>query len=329
MARKEREEASGGIFISHCHEDNALAVELAEFLESRGYSVYVDVRSLKGGDNLIRRIARFINAAAKVVAILSRASIGRRWVQTEIEWTLTRELKEKIDLLVPFVVDDDALGWFRDDICLGNKLAIVEAGSDKSKGFSRVLDALPPLGARETGTRSPRDPLSESDVRSLDVVDLVAQSVALAGEGKGDEAAALAGEATRRAREAGMKGKIPRLAESIPRQMPGGEEPKEGETVLEYAPGASPLRAAALTHPGKVREENEDAFGISPEHDLVLVSDGMGGANAGAVASRIVTQVLPRLIRKRLATPLACAEISLAVRDAIVELGAEIQERGN
>src|SRR5208282_3207942 len=80
------------------------------------------------------------------------------------------------------------------------------------------------------------------------------------------------------------------------------------------------LRWSGLTHRGRVRANNEDAFlglavdGYGANHlgktgesslasvDLVFaVSDGMGGAHAGEFASRIVvdrvTQLLPRSFR--------------------------------
>jgi len=46
-----------------------------------------------------------------------------------------------------------------------------------------------------------------------------------------------------------------------------------------------PLVAAGLAHPGQQRPENEDAFGSFAEHRLFIVADGMGGHNAGEVAS--------------------------------------------
>lgn len=70
-----------------------------------------------------------------------------------------------------------------------------------------------------------------------------------------------------------------------------------------------------LTDRGKQRRSNEDAlatlqgaakFGAGARAlGLYIVSDGMGGAAAGEVASQIVTGTLSRLLRERLFTPRA------------------------
>lgn len=82
--------------------------------------------------------------------------------------------------------------------------------------------------------------------------------------------------------------------------------------------GQVALRAAARTHPGRVREGNEDsvllirltgllAGGASPEMGFFAVADGMGGHESGEVASRRVLQhlgvaVIDRVFKRTLLT---------------------------
>ncbi len=51
-----------------------------------------------------------------------------------------------------------------------------------------------------------------------------------------------------------------------------------------------PYRCAMLSHPGRVRKNNEDACATSKENGAFVVCDGMGGAAAGEVASRVASQ---------------------------------------
>ena len=55
------------------------------------------------------------------------------------------------------------------------------------------------------------------------------------------------------------------------------------------------IKFAELTHTGKVREHNEDAIGSNPDIGLMVLADGMGGYNAGEVASGIAVQTITEL----------------------------------
>lgn len=51
------------------------------------------------------------------------------------------------------------------------------------------------------------------------------------------------------------------------------------------------LEIAGMTDPGLVRAQNEDAIAYSVPHGFAILADGMGGYNAGEVASSIATTV--------------------------------------
>jgi protein phosphatase len=60
------------------------------------------------------------------------------------------------------------------------------------------------------------------------------------------------------------------------------------------------LEFAAKTDTGRVRPHNEDSIAISEDCGLAILADGMGGYNAGEVASGIATQVLRESLEMRL-----------------------------
>src|SRR6476661_3459205 len=52
------------------------------------------------------------------------------------------------------------------------------------------------------------------------------------------------------------------------------------------------LEIASCTDPGMVRAHNEDSIASDASKGLVVLADGMGGYNAGEVASGMATTVL-------------------------------------
>ena len=55
------------------------------------------------------------------------------------------------------------------------------------------------------------------------------------------------------------------------------------------------IEIAEFTDTGRVREHNEDAVGSNPDIGLMVLADGMGGYNAGEVASGIAVQIVSEL----------------------------------
>lgn len=60
------------------------------------------------------------------------------------------------------------------------------------------------------------------------------------------------------------------------------------------------LDIVSQTHPGMVRSHNEDSVGSEPGCGLVVLADGMGGYNAGEVASGIAVSVVITEVSHRL-----------------------------
>lgn len=63
---------------------------------------------------------------------------------------------------------------------------------------------------------------------------------------------------------------------------------------------AEALQIVSLTHPGMVRTHNEDSVGVEAAYGLAVLADGMGGYNAGEVASGIAVSVTATEISHRL-----------------------------
>ncbi len=62
------------------------------------------------------------------------------------------------------------------------------------------------------------------------------------------------------------------------------------------------LHCVGQTDTGKVREHNEDMIAVDGELGLAVLADGMGGYNAGEVASGIAVKTVVNLVREALQT---------------------------
>jgi protein phosphatase len=91
------------------------------------------------------------------------------------------------------------------------------------------------------------------------------------------------------------------------------------------------LEVAMRTDTGMVREQNEDAIGGDPELGVLILADGMGGANAGEVASELAVDLLSSQLivgrTKQTMPDESSMRVSIeTVNQAILELADQVPE---
>lgn len=90
-------------------------------------------------------------------------------------------------------------------------------------------------------------------------------------------------------------------------------------------PESTTLEVAALSDTGKVRDHNEDSYGHCLEAGVFVVCDGMGGAAAGEVASRIAVDT----VIERLCTVTSSEDRGRALTESIAAANRLVNSRSN
>ena len=90
------------------------------------------------------------------------------------------------------------------------------------------------------------------------------------------------------------------------------------------------MKGYAITDIGKVRSENQDsvryADNASPAFGILAVCDGMGGANAGSIASAAALDTFVDCVSGHLANRRDRTKLDDAVREAVEEANAAVYE---
>jgi len=64
-----------------------------------------------------------------------------------------------------------------------------------------------------------------------------------------------------------------------------------------------PLRSAGASHPGRVRQNNEDRIHLDPQRGIFLVVDGVGGQAAGEKAAEVAVEMIRARLERQTGTP--------------------------
>jgi len=84
---------------------------------------------------------------------------------------------------------------------------------------------------------------------------------------------------------------------------------------------------SVATDTGRLRERNEDCVAIDVAHGVALLADGMGGYNAGDVASSMTVQLLMQGLIERLDAPdLAQPDMETIVREEVAKANAAVYQ---
>lgn len=88
------------------------------------------------------------------------------------------------------------------------------------------------------------------------------------------------------------------------------------------------MRIGAVTDVGKQRRLNEDSYFVYRNENLLggMVADGMGGQNAGEVASAMATQIIKEYIINSFNPDMDCMEVGEMVRRAFLKANDKIYE---
>ncbi len=83
------------------------------------------------------------------------------------------------------------------------------------------------------------------------------------------------------------------------------------------------------TDVGQIRSENQDAFYADPQLGLFIISDGMGGQQAGSLASKIVVNILAKMVENRLKNveKLPIQSIRKQLQVCVNDLSSQLREQ--
>jgi TIR domain len=103
------------VFISHSHNDEAIAHQIAARLRRKNLSPWIDADQVLVGDDILERIGSGLTTSDLLVFIISKESLDSEWCKRELAFVAHREIKERKILVVPVIIDDAQIAdlpWF-------------------------------------------------------------------------------------------------------------------------------------------------------------------------------------------------------------------------
>jgi len=130
-------EQPADIFISYARTDVEIVRGMYESLVSKNHLPWMDIYSIKGGENWLRAISKAIDECEIFLAVLSNNSVSRRGV-------IQKELKKALDKWEGMLPDDIYIIPVRLDDCpIPDLLKHIQVLNwDGGKGENKLLEAI-------------------------------------------------------------------------------------------------------------------------------------------------------------------------------------------
>jgi TIR domain-containing protein len=131
------EQRTASIFISYARVDLAIAKDIHKILVRKGHNPWIDIYSIRGGEDWLRAIYRGIDECEIFLAVLSNNSVSKRGV-------IQKELKQALDKWEGMLPDDIYIVPVRIDDCPIPELLkhIQVLDWDDGNGESKLLEAV-------------------------------------------------------------------------------------------------------------------------------------------------------------------------------------------
>jgi hypothetical protein len=144
-------------FVSHSTQDSTFVKKLAADLRSNGVEAWYSGWEIKAGDSIRSKIDEGLECEHFII-VLSKSSMTRPWVQTELDAATVRRIEGKVKKIIPVKIEDCG------DLppTLGSLCWEDFSSQSYDVAFKRILDSIfdhdvrPPLGTLPTrGSKPP------------------------------------------------------------------------------------------------------------------------------------------------------------------------------
>lgn len=94
------------IFICHASEDKPFVDKLVKELDKYAFYAWYDKREIFIGDSIVEKVNKGLENTKYLIAVLSKNSIKKTWVQKELNSTLMRQLSKEQVIILPILIEN-------------------------------------------------------------------------------------------------------------------------------------------------------------------------------------------------------------------------------